>query len=268
MSASVSNWQLSADITLRTLAVALGHSANRFTAKLAAAIPFSDGFELELLDADPSDLAASSMLEPGLVIERRSSKLDFRVTGGIRLHVPTAVLTGGDGDEPVIAEAAGVFAFSDDPGVPPTLSNLSFALRASRLHLGGADGLIVEDAALVAASADRLLALGAPPRPTLTFSGTVMCPVESPAGEVSLTLKGARFVFERADRLPRFEFLDDGELGFESANLGGLPLEITQGAVRMKQPYAKRRANQPSKAYVLPPGNTSTLAPAHAALSF
>lgn len=234
MGASVANWQLSSDLTLRVLAVSLGYSADRFTAQLAAAIPFSGGFEIELLDAIPADLAAAAPLEPGLVVERSGSRLDFRVTGGIRLRVPVDVLTGGDGDEPVIAEAAGVFAFSTDPGVLPSLSNLSFALRASRLHLGGANGLIVEDAAVIATSVDRLLALGSAPHPTLSFSGRIVCPVDAPQGQVALALKGARFLFESAQRPPRFEFADGGELGFESAELNGLPLEITQGAVRFK----------------------------------
>ncbi len=235
MSARVENWQLSSDVKLRTLAVSLGYSTNRFTAKLAADIPFSDGFEVELLDAIPADLAAGATLDAGLVIERSGNRLDFHVTGGVRLHIPISLLSGGDDDKPVIAEAAGVFAFSTDLDVLPSLSNVSFALRAARLHLGGAGGLIVEDAALVATACDRLLAPGSAPYPTLAFSGKVICPVNAPEGEVALKLKGARFIFEHAGQLPGFEFANDGELGFESANLGGLPLEITQGAVRFKQ---------------------------------
>lgn len=235
MSASVANWRLSSDITFRTLGIGLSHAGDRIVAKLAADFTFADGFEIGILDQVPPDLVTPTTPEPSLVIERQGARADITVSGAIRVRVPVAMMTGDAGDAPVEAVAAGTFHCSTDSAIPPSFSNLALKLGAERLHLGGHGGLIIEDAAIAGTDLERLLAPGpAAPYPTLTFSGTLLCPVTAPEGQVSLTLEGAQFTFKQPNALPEFAFADDGAIGFEAADVAGLPLQITEGKIRLR----------------------------------
>jgi hypothetical protein len=236
MGARLENWRLSSDLTLRTLSLRVGYDEDRITTALAAAIPIGGGFEVEILEEPPPDAteAPNASSPRGLTIRRVGGRLDFTFAGGIRLHIPAAIISNADGDGSVVAEAAGVFTFSTDQSIRPAISRLFLALRARRIRLGGSNGLLIEDAELAGANLDRFLSLGSAPHPVLMVSGRVQCPFDAPGGSVTLILRGARFVFEHRDRLPRLSFAKDGELGFESSQLGALPIQITMAKVRFK----------------------------------
>lgn len=224
------NWALGDGLQIDRLAVTLSYEPGRFAAAVAAAIPLADGFVLEVLDRAPPSLAGLSPAM-GFTITDAAGVLTATVAGGIRLTFPAGVLTDADSPDPVTAEAAGVLTLSSDPGTKPSLSNISFALKARRLRLGDGSGLILENAAITAANMDRLLALGAAPFPTLTLAGDVICPIEMSTGQLKLSLKGAQFTFKRPDRLPDFAFTENGHLGVENATPQGFPLEVSHASI-------------------------------------
>ena len=240
MGVALKQWPLSPDVVIEDVSVRLAWARDRVAFALAASIPLGGGFVLDVIDTLPSDSrdTVDAGLDPrrGLTITRRDAHLDFAFVGGARLRIPPQIISNADGDAPIVVEATGAFTFSTDRSRLPALSDLSVALRAPRIHLGGANGLLVENAELRGTDLDRLLSLGTARHPTLTLSGKLTCPFTAPGGSVALSLRGARFRFERRGQAPQFTFADGGELGFESqSNLAGLPIEVTKAIVRFEK---------------------------------
>ncbi|MFV8755354.1 hypothetical protein ACNOYE_32795 [Nannocystaceae bacterium ST9] len=237
MAARQDHWPLGEDLVIDDFGLALEFDGARIVAKPSGVIAIGEDFELALLDAPPPALASAlAGRELGLRLTPAPGRLDGELTCAMRLRVSPSLLSGGEtGDDAVTIELAATLGFSSDPDRAPALSDLAFRLGVERLHLGGKGGLIIESAELRATSIERLLALGRAPHPTLEFGGTLRCPVDDSEGTIDLTLEGARFVFERADGRPRFEFADGGKLGFAAANVAGLPIRITEGSIGLRE---------------------------------
>lgn len=229
----VDNWALSSDLEIEHLGLTLRYSGDRFATLFTATIPLGGGFELAFLDSAPADLSGPAPAT-GLTVSRSGGATTFLIQAGVRVTVPTDVLTGGEDDEPVELEAFGSLTLSTSPAAKPSLQVASLALRTKRLHLGGADGLVIEEAAVEARNLDRLFGPRTEPCFELVLGGRLVCPLQETGGQLALELKGAVFSFPGLDEPPTFDFEEPGELGFAADGLGGLPLQITGASIKLR----------------------------------
>ncbi|HEX8136790.1 MAG TPA: carboxypeptidase regulatory-like domain-containing protein [Pyrinomonadaceae bacterium] len=231
----VEDWPLWGDTRLKNFAVALGFERGSYFARLACTVPLGGGFELALLDAPPEGWAETAAAPAtGLTVTQDGSVTNFLVQAGMSLSVPADVLTGAEGDEPVVVEAFGSLEVSTDAGVAPALHIDLARLRAERIHLGGEGGLVVENAEVELRHVDRLFGAQSEPFFQMVFSGDLVCPVEDAGGSLTLKLRGACFTFRDREAPPEFVFENDGGLGFETGRLGNLPIQITEAFIHLK----------------------------------
>lgn len=160
----------------------------------------------------------------GLTVMRSGAATRFQFDSRVHLVLPAGLLTGADGDTARL-EAGGQFVVTT-AGTQPSLT-VDHLAAAGTFHLGGPDGLLIEDAAIVAEGIDNIF------RPTpsnpfvLALSGELVLPAGPHGG-----LNNARFIFE-GEEWPRFD-LDgvSGGTGTMQVADGYLPLSISDLRLR------------------------------------
>lgn len=177
------------------------------------------GFEIEVLGASEED---EEVCESGTAITIQEDR--FRLDGGVRLSLPAETLMV-DGGGRVQALACGGIEIRPDTGPLLTVDALGVSGDGTQFRLGGAEGLLVEDASLFAFDLQNLFTQSESTPFILALSGQFRIPDGPGFG-----LRDARFVFDGSP-LPKFSIGGaDLVLGETLEVVEGLPLQVSEAS--------------------------------------
>lgn len=200
-------------------------------------IPFGpEGSGFELVFLGDADGGATS-----LTLEGDEARLSLTIDAGLRLTLPADVLSDVDGDRVGIGGEGSLSVAihpGSDPGFDLALEVRELSLSVDQLHLGGEEGLLIEEGSVRLINVTNAFARDLPEaeRLQLTLDGKLTCPLGAGSDEepdaISLDLQNARFIFNGAE-LPGFN-VDGLGVSAEGGLFSSLPLRVQSAKIRFK----------------------------------